>query len=345
MTRQEILSKVGSMQQLAYIRPVTHREGLASGLDGYLVKNGELCFEALGDKCLDIGDFSYKGVNFHFLAKPGLIGRTPYDTHGQEAQRSIMGGLFFTSGAENICAPCTVEGKHYPMHGRLRTTPSQHRTADAFWDGDNYLLKLCGEMREAELFGENIVLRRSIETVFGEKSVRICDEFTNEAFRSEPLMLLYHFNLGYPLLDETARVVLPASETCPRDEISRSHQDAWSEMPPPRPNEPEYVFLHSLKTDPEGNTFAALINEKIGLGFKLGFNQRQLPYFMQWKSTASGDYVMGLEPANSSVYGRPYHEKEGTVHRLGAFETERIELTLTVLDGAQEIDTLKQELL
>lgn len=59
-----------------------------------------------------------------FLAKPGLEGRNQYDTNGEEALRSIMGGLFFTCGLENICAPCTVEGKDYPMHGRMRTTPA-----------------------------------------------------------------------------------------------------------------------------------------------------------------------------------------------------------------------------
>ena len=37
---------------------------------------------------------------------------------------------------------------------------------------------------------------------------------------------------------------------------------------------------------------------------------------IEWKSTASGDYVIGLEPANSSVYGRPWHEARGSVHRL-----------------------------
>ena len=58
---------------------------------------------------------------------------------------------------------------------------------------------------------------------------------------------------------------------------------------------------------------------------------------MEWKSTASGDYVIGLEPANSSVHGRPWHEERGSVHHLAPFAKEKNELTFTILDGAEEI--------
>ena len=75
---------------------------------------------------MDIASLEYKGMNLNFTSKPGLNGRNPFDTHGEEALRSIMGGLFFTCGLENICAPCTTDGKDYPMHGRMRTTPAEH---------------------------------------------------------------------------------------------------------------------------------------------------------------------------------------------------------------------------
>ena len=58
---------------------------------------------------------------------------------------------------------------------------------------------------------------------------------------------------------------------------------------------------------------------------------------MQWKSTAAGDYVIGLEPANSSVFGRPWHEERGSVHTLAPFAKETNVLSFTVLDGEKEI--------
>ena len=51
----------------------------------------------------------------------------------------------------------------------------------------------------------------------------------------------------------------------------------------------------------------------------------------------SGDYVLGLEPSNSSVYGRKYHEKEGTMHRIAPFATETYRLRFTILPDAAAI--------
>lgn len=344
MDRQNLLRRVGSMQQLAYVRPITYGEGRTSGLKAYEVKNGPLQYKVLADKCLDVGEFSYKGVNFSFLSKPGLQGRNHYDTHGQEALRSIMGGLFFTAGLENICAPCTVDGTDYPMHGRIRTTPAEHLRGDGVWEAGNYVLRTSGEMREGELFGENLVLRRSIETVYSFKTVAIIDEIENQGFRDEPLMLLYHINIGYPLLDEGTELLAPTRSVKPRDPEAVGHEDKWNVMESPKDNEPEYVFIHDLAYTKDGRGVVCVINEKLGLGLKIGFTRENLPYFMEWKSIASGDYVLGLEPANSSVYGRLFHEKEGTLHTIAPFAKEKNVLTFTVLEGAAELAAAREEI-
>lgn len=340
MKRQDILRCVGHMSQVADIREISFEEGRAAGMKGWQIKNGPLCFTVMKDKCLDIAELTYRGIQMSFLSKPGLQGRNHYDTHGQEAQRSIMGGMMFTCGLENICAPY-VGDKEYPMHGRIRTTPAEHTGSETCWDGDSYRLSLHGEMREAELFGENLLLKRTITTVYPGKQIVIEDNIENQGFREEPAMLLYHFNVGYPLLSEKARIILPTKKIIPRDETAAAHTDAWAEMEAPADNEPEYVFLHELAADREGNTFAAVINEELGLGIRLEFNKKLLPYFMQWKSLASGDYVVGLEPANSSVYGRQYHERQGDLHKLKPFDRETMTLTITVLEGEELTETIK----
>ena len=343
LIKSDLMKYMGSMQQAAYIRPLTYAEGRSTGLKAYEVKNGPLCYKVLADKCLDVGELSYKGVNFSFLSKPGLQGRNPYDTNGDEAIRSIMGGMFFTSGIESICAPCTIGGVDYPMHGRMRTTPGEHLSADACWAKDGYHLTAKGELREAALFGENMVLRRTIDTVYGQKCVTVTDEFENEGFRDEPLMLLYHINLGWPFLDENIKLYIPTRSVTARDDDARGHEDRYDRMDAPKDNEPEYVFIHDLKTTDSGDTCAIAVNEALGLGFKIGWNTANLPYFMEWKSTASGDYVIGLEPANSSVYGRPWHEERGSVHHLAPFKKETNRLTFTVLDGKEEIEAALNE--
>ena len=116
-------------------------------------------------------------------------------------------------------------------------------------------------------------------------------------------------------------------------------------MEEPKDNEPEYVFLHEMASDQDGNTFAVVMNRKLGIGLKIEYNTRELPYFMQWKSTASGDYALGLEPANSSVYGKPYHIKENSLHQIEPFDTEKKRIVLTFLSGGEldEAYTLFQQ--
>lgn len=345
MDRKKLCQYVGNMQQLAYVRPFMYAEGRSSGLKAYEIKNGEMVFRVMADKCLDVSELSYRGINFNFLSKPGLQGRNHYDTNGEEALRSIMGGFFFTAGLENICAPCAIGGKDYPMHGRIRTTPGEHLGADAFWKDGAYVMRVQAEMREAELFGENMVLRRSIETRYGERSFTVTDEITNEGYRKEPFMLLYHINMGYPFLDESTRLWIPTAKVTPRDEAAAGHEGEYDRMEPPRDGEPEYVFIHDLKTDENLDTAVCVVNRDRQIALKIAFNTKNLPYFMEWKSIASGDYVLGLEPSNSSVYGKKWHVEHDCVHELEPFATETNVLKFTIADGREEIDALEREFL
>ncbi len=344
--RTGMLSHVGSMQQAAYVRPLEYQEGRAHGLKAVEVKNGPLRFVSMADKALDVALFEYKGENLTFLSKPGLNGRNQFDTHGQEALRSIMGGLFFTCGFENICGPYTTpEGSRYPagdypMHGRIRTTPAEHVSSDAYWDGEDYVLEVSGEMREAELFGENMVLRRRIRSVYGKPSITVEDEVSNESFREEPLMWMYHCNFGWPLLAEGAQVVIPSRKAIPRDDVTAADATAWNEIGAPEDNKPESVYIHDLASDDEGRSFAGVVNRALGIGVVIDFNVADFPHFMEWKSMGSGDYVVGLEPSNSKVYGRGWHEERGNLHTLAPQSSERKTITFTVLDGVEAIDAL-----
>lgn len=113
---KEWLKKIGSMQQEAYIRKIEYAEGRAGGLKAYQVKSGPLMFTSAQDKCLDITELSWRGINFNFISKPGLQNGQAYDYNGFAGQRSIMGGMFFTvvritwerpESSLIICFPCT----------------------------------------------------------------------------------------------------------------------------------------------------------------------------------------------------------------------------------------------
>lgn len=328
---KEWLKKVGSIQQEAYIRKVEYLEGRAGGMKAYQLKSGPLMLTAAEDKCLDITELSWKGINFNFISKPGLQNRQAYDYQGFAGQRSIMGGLFFTCGTDNVGTPDVSWQNMLPMHGSLRSTPAEHVCADSYWEDGEYKLRLSGEMRQAALFGGNMALRRSIETSYGSKRIVIRDEFENQAYESSPFMLLYHFNLGYPLLDEDTQLCIPASRTILIGEDKETER-TWNKVDAPVDGLPEEVFYHTLKADDGGYARVSAYNKRLGAGLEIGFRTEELPRFTQWKSMASGDYVIGFEPCNCHVKGQVWEKENGTLVMMEAGEKKVVELTLRILE-------------
>lgn len=323
MERADLMRRVGGMAQMAYVRQVRCEEGRADGMRLIEVNNGRLQFEVMADKCLDIASLRLDGRNLTFLAKNGLQGNASYEANGQEAQRAIMGGLLFTCGPENVGPPHRDGDCDLPMHGRFRVTPAEHLSCDACWEGNDYVLTVSGEMRVAQLFGENIVLRRTIYTEAGSTSLTIADEITNEGFADFPLELLYHCNFGYPLLDEGTEIVVPSEKTVPRDAAAEKGLASWNTMPAPIDNEPEQVFYH------EGLPQEVRVGVKNPDGHALWitYDRRELPVLTEWKSPASGDYVVGLEPGNCHVEGAAAERARGTLQMLKPFETKRVSIT------------------
>lgn len=328
---REWLKKTGHIGQEAYIRRIEYKEGRACGLRACLVKAGPLSFTVGEDKCLDIMELSWKGTNCSFLSKPGLQNRQHYDSNGLEAQRSIMGGMFFTCGTDNVGSPVTEDGAPLPMHGSLRSTPAEHVCTDCFWDGEEYRMRISGEMRQAALFGGNLVLRRSLETVLGSREIHIHDEYENQSYAQQPFMLLYHFNIGYPLLDEGVQVRIPSRTATSAAGGNRLSQSEWGSVTAPVDMLPEEVFYHELQADVDGSAEVSVYNDRLRMGLAVRFDTKQLPRFTQWKSMASGDYVMGFEPCNCHVKGRLWEKENKTLLTIAAGEKKTVDLSLIVI--------------
>ena len=156
------------------------------------------------------------------------------------------------------------------------------------------------------------------------------------------MMLMYHCNVGWPLLAPGAEIVIPSLEAEPRNETTAADTTPWSSVEEPRPGIEESVYIHAPAAADDGSTFAAVVNDELGLALVVEFSARELPYLMEWKSMASGDYVVGLEPANSSVHGRGYHEQRGDLHHLPAQASETKHLRFTVLNAPEDISALRR---
>lgn len=336
MMRRELLSLCGSIEQVAGVREIEYRDGSAAGLKCLLVKSGPLEFALMANRCLDMAYLTYRGINLSYLAKPGLLGPGTCDTAGAEGVRSIMGGAMFTCGLDHVHGYRKIGLEEYPTHGRIRNIPAQKVGMDAFFDGEDYKIRVTGEMRQGKIFGENLVMRRTVETVYGTNEITVRDEIENQSFVPEPLCFLYHCNAGYPLLTPGSRLILPDTLCTPRDEAARSGMALREQMEEPKAGREEQVFMHVPASDEEGNTFGAFVNDELKLALVIQWNTRQIPYALQWKSTAAGDYAMAVEPTNAGFDGRA-----GQTQILGPFEKQVNELKFCVLEGKEEIDRLE----
>jgi hypothetical protein len=141
------------------------------------------------------------------------------------------------------------------------------------------------------------------------------------------------------LLDEGSFVALPSAGVTPRNEDARAGLGEWMKIPGPIKGFNEQVFFHNLKGDDRGETYAALINKRLGLGVSIHFNLHDLPHLILWKMPGEGEYVLGLEPANCLLDGRAGEREAGRLRVLepGQRVTHQLEIKVLVGKEIEEI--------
>ena len=105
---------------------------------------------------------------------------------------------------------------------------------------------MYGVIKDETIFGRKLVLRREIEISKRENSFVIRDEMENTGDRVEPLEVLYHMNMGYPLLDEESIVKIPAKEVLPRNDHAAEDIDNCLQMEKPQAGYEERCYYHKF---------------------------------------------------------------------------------------------------
>jgi hypothetical protein len=332
--RQDLLRYVGHMDQVAGIRLVEGADGVERGNRVLQVwMGGGLRFSVLADRALDISACNYKGISLTWASPVGEAHPAYYEAQGAGWLRSFQGGLLVTCGLDHFGPPCRDEGEDFGLHGRVSNLPARSVGYSASWIGDKYELEISGEVRQTQVFGENLVLRRRISTRLGSNKIRIEDTVTNEGFSSHPHMILYHVNAGFPLLCESARLKIDVEETTPRDSEAATGIADWMAFQPPTPQYCEQVFVHTPVSDERGWAAVELENPNLGLGLRLTFDKATLPYLVEWKMMGEGLYVLGIEPTNCGVVGgRAAAREQGALPYLAAGESRSYSLEVDVIE-------------
>ena len=316
---------IGNPAQLVTLRRVTVSEGKAKGTEIIEVKTaGGLELDILPDAGLDIGQCRYRGINMSWMSKNGYDSPAAINPYETEFVNTFPGGLLYTCGLRSAGPANRDKGEWHPLHGRYHSLQAEQVCAEIV--DDEIIVK--GTIRETALFGHVLEVKRTIRIpVFG-TSVTVQDTVTNQTPRDEEIMQIYHCNFGYPLLSEKARLILPEErETIPRTDFAKTGLGRECTFDKPIPGEEERVFFLKMKEE----FSARLENPELGVNMTISWSGDTLPILSQWRSMASGDYVLGLEPTNCYIMGRHDERENGTLPVLKAWEslTNTVNITFT----------------
>lgn len=329
---------IGNINQLFNVRQYRMLGGWADGVRAVDVSNGAgLSFTVLVDRAMDIFNMSYKGKNLCYQTPVGIKAPQYFDAYKSGWMHSFGGGFFVTCGLDNIGSSCVDDGDELPCHGRLSSIPADNFRIERGVDGDGVpFVTLAGEMTQTVMFGAQLTLTRRITCRYGVNEVQIADTVSNYCARSTPVMILYHFNMGYPLLDENAEVMIPSTVRTPRSDLAAGELDLWDKFIKPLSGYDERCYYHEGMKDENGIVTVGMKNKYSDLAVKISYENKNLPCFLQWKMMGKGEYVCGLEPGNATVDGRSKARADGTLKTIAPNESIEYRLNVTV-GGYDEI--------
>lgn len=216
------------------------------------------------------------------------------------------------------------------LHGRIANLPAGsvevgHDEAGVF---------ARGVVTESVLFGPQLRLTTEIRLT-PDNRVVVRDEITNFGPAECEYEVLYHINVGPPILAGGTRVCVDAiEEVCPRDPRAAEDVDTWSECLPPTDGYAEQAYFFKPSAGANGRTTASLVAPG-GKAFSVEYDPVELPCLTLWKCTQSEEagYVVGLEPGTNYPNHKSFERAQGRVPVLAAGETDVKTITMSLAEG------------
>jgi hypothetical protein len=332
-SRQMIEQHAIDMRQFIDFRQSTLPNG-ARIVEAY--NSSGLTFTLLPDRGLDIWLAHYNSRALTWISQ----GSPHPPDFGLSWLQQFNGGLLATCGLRHVGPPETdpATGETRDLHGQFnRLRASDVAVTRPGWNESQYEIELRGVIAEASLFGPQLRCERRYALTLGVPEIRLSDRITNLGDMPVPLMLLYHFNFGYPTVAAGAKLHTPYHAVHPRTDVARAGLSDWENYHAASPGYEEQVFFHHLKHESTKNTqsLAALVQGDTGI--MLEWDTHCLPYLTQWKNTRAGFYVSGVEPGNCIPEGQIAARQNNRLQMLQSGESRSFGCTLSVLPDAAAV--------
>jgi hypothetical protein len=345
--RKDTEKRIGHSSQIGGLKQYTLTDGRAAGIRAVdLRTTAGLELTVLLDRAMDVSEARYKGMSLCWRSPAGDVAPSYYDARGPAWLWTFFGGFLTTCGLTQVGPPNVDAEEELGLHGRISTAPAERVSVREEWDGDALALEVSGVVREARLFGPGLEMHRTIRTWSSSAGFTLRDRIVNAGARPAPLMLLYHINTGFPLLDEKAELVVPSLEAIPRDAEAEKGKEKWAELHAPVAGYAEKVYFHRTKPGADGVVTCALINPRLGrggIGLRLRYLAKELPHLTQWKMLGDREYVLGIEPGNCKPIGRKAARAAGELVELDVGEEIEAGFEAEVVEGEAALDQLERE--
>lgn len=299
--------------------------GKGDGMRLLEVNNGKgLELVVSPDRCGDITRLKFKGINLSYMSPCGYVAPAYYDSVDNHWLRSFTAGFLTTCGLENVGTSNEENGEQFTLHGSIANQPCEQ----AYWTEDDECLTVHTLVKDEVIFARKLRLERMIKVSKKENEFEICDKITNTGDTAEPIEILYHMNMGYPLLDEDSVVTIPAEKVVPRDEHAAGDIGNWMKMQKPTSGYQERCYYHQFK---EKAGIASIYQPKLNTELSIHFDTEELDGFVEWKMMGVRDYVLGLECGNCYPEGRKAMRESSMLKILeaGASKEYRVKVKLS----------------
>ena len=178
------------------------------------------------DRAGDIARLQNKGVNYGFFGPCGFVAPAFYDKEGIGFLKSFTAGFFTTCGLTCVGSPCGDDGEILPLHGTLSNIPCERYNVE----DDGAALIITVFVRDAALFGHQLMLKRVYRVSLTENTLDLTDTVENIGPTATPLQVLYHCNFGYPLLTENSELTIPSLAVAPRNDHAAEGIADWQKV-------------------------------------------------------------------------------------------------------------------
>ncbi len=307
--------------------------GRGDGMRLFQVRNGSgVEFTVSADRCADLSRLSYKGVNLNYMSVGGYAHPAYYDDRGDHFLKTFNCGFLTTCGLTNIGIPQKDGEEDLPLHGIIGNQPADH----IWYTSDQKMIEVHAHIPEMQIFREKLELDRVISCPVGGNSLKIHDTVRNIGSGREPMLILYHINMGYPLLSEKALVRVNSEKVIPRTGHAAKDLDSWDRMLRPTAGFEEQCYYHEFGPK---RACAKIFNPDAGVGLALRFDAKVLPYLTEWKMMGEKDYVLGLEPMIAKLDGRSGLRESGQLPYIEPGEEKEFEVCVEFFDSREAFDS------